>query len=89
MEEIGFVTPSPDIRAWIHIDTKISFYQYWKSHYGGKMILRVSYLQWDFIYRKTSSISRTKSPNLNVSCTPLQLSSLNSLKPGVKLRMKM
>ena len=40
-------------------------------------------------YRKTSSISRTKSQNLNVSCIPLQLSSLNPLKPGVKLRMKM
>ena len=40
-------------------------------------------------YRKTSSISRTKSQNLNVSRIPLQLSSLNPLKPGVKLRMKM
>ena len=40
-------------------------------------------------YRKTSSISRTKSQNLNVSCIFLQLSSLNPLKPGVKLRMKM
>ena len=40
-------------------------------------------------YRKTSSISRTKSKNLNVSCIPLQLSSLKSLKPGVELRMKM
>ena len=40
-------------------------------------------------YRKTSSISRTKFQNLNVSCIILQLSSLNPLKPGVKLRMKM
>ena len=40
-------------------------------------------------YRKTSSISRTKSQNLNVSCIPLQLSSLNPMKPGVKLRIKM
>ena len=40
-------------------------------------------------YRKTSSISRTKSQNVNVSCVLLQLSSLNPLKPGVKLRMKM
>ena len=39
--------------------------------------------------RKTSSISRTKSQNLNVSCILLQLSSLNPLKPCVKLRMKM
>ena len=42
-----------------------------------------------YTYRKTSSISRTKSQNLNVSCILLQLSSLNPLKPGVKLRMKM
>ena len=40
-------------------------------------------------YRKTSSISRTKSQSLNVSCILAQLSSLNPLKPGVKLRMKM
>ena len=43
----------------------------------------------NLIYRKKSSISRTKSQNLNVSCILLQLSSLNPLKPGVKLRMKM
>ena len=41
------------------------------------------------VYRKTSSISRTKFQSLNVSCVLLQLSSLNPLKPGVKLRMKM
>ena len=41
------------------------------------------------IYRKTSSISRTESQNVNVSCIPLQLSSLNLLKPRIKLRMKM
>ena len=40
-------------------------------------------------YRKTSSISRTKFQNLNVSCILMQLSSLNSLKSGVKLIMKM
>ena len=40
-------------------------------------------------YHKTSSISRTKSQSLNVSCILLQLSSLDPLKPGVKLRMKM
>ena len=40
-------------------------------------------------YRKTSSISRTKSQNLNVSNFVLQLSLLNQLKPGVKSRMKM
>ena len=42
-----------------------------------------------FKYRKTSSISRTKSQNLNVSCFLLQRSLPNPLKPGVKLRMKM
>ena len=35
------------------------------------------------IYRKTSSISRTKSQSLNVSCIIAQLSSLNPLKPRV------
>ena len=40
-------------------------------------------------YRKTSCISRTKLQNLNVSCILMQLPSLNPLKPGVKLRMKM
>ena len=40
-------------------------------------------------YRKTSSISHAKSQSLNVSCILLQLSSLNPVKPGVKLRMKM
>ena len=45
-------------------------------------------LGWDY-YRKTSSISCNKSQNLNVSCIPLRLSSLNPLKQAVKLRMKM
>ena len=40
-------------------------------------------------YRKNSSISRTKSQNLNVFCLLLQWSFTNPLKPGVKLRMKM
>ena len=44
---------------------------------------------WCHKYRKTSSISRTKSQNLNVSCILLKLSSLNPLKTCVKLRMKM
>ena len=42
-----------------------------------------------FYHRKTSSISRIKSQNLNASCIVLRLSSLNPLKSGVKLRMKM
>ena len=46
---------------------------------------------WSYHYRKTSSISHTKSQNLNVSCILLKLSSLNPLKPGpcIKLRIKM
>ena len=41
------------------------------------------------MYRKTSSISRIKSQNLNVSNLILQLSLLNPFKIGVKSRMKM
>ena len=40
-------------------------------------------------YRKISYISRTKSPNLNVSRLVLQLSLPNLMKPGVKSRMTM
>ena len=43
----------------------------------------------DSSYRKTASISRTKSQRWNVPCTILKLSSLNPLKPGVKFGMKM
>ena len=38
---------------------------------------------------KTSGISRTKSQNLNASCTVFQLSFPNLLQPGFKLIMKM
>ena len=41
------------------------------------------------IYRKISNIRCTKSPNLNVPRLVLQLSLPNSMKPGVKSRMKM
>ena len=41
------------------------------------------------IYRKISSLSRTKSQSLNASCILAQLSSFNPLKPAVELRMKM
>ena len=51
--------------------------------------ISLSSMEDDFNYRKTSSISSTKSQNLNVSCIRVQLSSLNLLTPGVKLRMKM
>ena len=45
--------------------------------------------QYHGYYRKTSSISRTKSQSLNVSCILVQLSLRNPLKPDVKLRTKM
>ena len=51
--------------------------------------LSLSSMKKNFNYRKTSSISRTKSQNLNVSNLVLQLSLLNPLKPGVKSRIKM
>ena len=38
-------------------------------------------------YHRNSNISHTKSQNLNVSCLILQLSSPNTLKPSVTLRM--
>ena len=40
-------------------------------------------------YRQSSNIRRSKSQNLYVSLLVLQLSLRNSLKPGVKSRMKM
>ena len=43
----------------------------------------------DSKYRKISNIRRTKSPTSNVSRLVLQLSSPNSMEPGVKSRMKM
>ena len=45
--------------------------------------------QWISNHRKSSNISRTKSPNLNVSRLVLQLSLPNPMKTGVKSRMKM
>ena len=41
------------------------------------------------VYHQTSNIRHTKCQRLNVSCLLLQLSLLNPLKSGVKLRMKM
>ena len=51
--------------------------------------LRPSPITTDITYRKTSSLSRTKSQNFNVSHLVLQLTLPNPLKPNVKLRMKM
>ena len=79
-----------------NLQNAIYWINYWDSHLAHRKWLWCSFSDWAQIktyhscgYRKTSSISRTKSQNLNVSCILLQLSSLNPLKPGVKLRMKM
>ena len=44
---------------------------------------------WPETYRQTSSKSRTKYSNLNVSCFVLQLPLPSLLKPGIKSRMEM
>ena len=50
----------------------------------------LSVFHWKSMYCQTSSISRIKSKQLNVSHLVLQLSLTNPLQPGVqKLRMKM
>ena len=61
------------------------------NHHADPMMAIVLFVSYFAIckYRKTSSMSRTKSQNLNASCIVLRLSSLNPLKPGVNLRMKM
>ena len=43
----------------------------------------------EFLYRQVSNISRTESPNSNISRLGLQFSLRNILQPGVKPRMKM
>ena len=50
------------------------------------MMFQFAELPLDRDYRKTSSISRTKSQNLIVSNLVVLLSLLNPLKPGVKSR---
>ena len=52
-------------------------------------VQNISNLARTYNYRKTSSISRTKSQNLNVSSLVLQLSLPNPLKQGRKSGMKM
>ena len=64
---------------------KLLVAKYAQSHYKLGVTATVSYL--GKYYRKTSSISRTKSQCLNGSCILAQLSSLIPLKPGVKLRI--
>ena len=49
----------------------------------------LKYIQYGKDYRKISNISSTKSPNLDVARLVVSLSSPNSIKPGVKSRMKM
>ena len=47
------------------------------------------YFDWAITYRQVSNIRRTKSQHLKDSCTVLQLSLPNPLKPDIKSRMKM
>ena len=64
----------------------------WCGESQGQLGLFIQSIEEDinpYTYRKTSSISRTKSQSLKVSCILVQLSSRNPLKPDVKLRMKM
>ena len=68
-------------------ETHVSFSSFKNKCFGATGLWKRAYPE--HIYCKTSSISRTKSQSLNDSCILLQLSSLNPLKPGVKLRMKM
>ena len=71
------------LNNWLFVSTSLQLSQM----YMRTCVPEAGIKGWD--YRKTSGINRTKSQNLNVSCILLQLSSLNPLKPGVKLRMKM
>ena len=52
-------------------------------------VYKLGQTSFGYKHRKISNIRRTKSPNLNVSSLVLQLSLSNSVKPGVKSRMKM
>ena len=62
----------------------------WNSYIYDDIVYTYIYIPWFIISTvKPSSISRTKSLNLNVSNLVLQLSLLNPLKPGDKSRMKM
>ena len=56
---------------------------------NGKVRGKISSVVWGRAYHKICNIRRTKSPNLNVSRLVLQLFLPNSMKPGVKSRMKM
>ena len=56
---------------------------------GGVLAAGQPYIQHNENYRKIFNITRTKSPNLNVSRLVLQLSLPNPMKPDVKSRMKM
>ena len=69
------------VMAWRRIDDKALF---------EPMVIQFTYAyMFHRAYRKISNISRTKSPDLNVSRLVLQLSLPNPMKPGVKSRMKM
>ena len=69
---------------------KFVFKFHWNLFLSSLLTLSLHWFRYGHpTYRKTSSISRTKSPSLNVSCILVQLSLQNPLKPVVKLRMKM
>ena len=59
---------------------------WWAAGLGNEQIILGWYEKW--IYRKISNIRRNKSQNLKDPRLVLQLSFPNSLKPGVKSRMK-
>ena len=82
--------------SWISqwLDSKLWYLQCWYTGDINVLLQAIDFMwnfptEWISWCHKTSSISHTKSQSLNVSCILLQLSSPNSLKPGVKLRMKM
>ena len=86
----GLLAPVPVKQAWIWWIGKCVTWNHKNLQYDhGKTKHTQTKCIFRWTYHKTSSISRTKFQNLNVSCILMQLSSLNSLKPGVKLIMKM
>ena len=89
----GFTPPVHGIRSF-DVTLLLTWTSYWTNNRVTSDLNRheahvTSFWRQRSIYRKTPSISRTKSQNLNVSCLIMQLSLLNQLKPGVQSRMKM
>ena len=78
--------PPPSVVSWSQ-ESRFDFEKYGQIKQTWFWIS--SGLMKEGIYRKISTIRRTKSSNLIVSRLVLQLSLLNPLKPGVKSIMKM